>query len=165
MTKDMACGLAAMVVAAVYLFASSGLRTSLLGDSVGSAGFPKILGWTLAGVGLTLVLQSLWGRRRGRATTGPQGWIPSEAFAEGAGRAALRAAGVVAIIIGYLVLLEPLGYIMAVGLMVGAMALYLGTPPTWRVPVTAALGGVALWLLFVVLLDIPLPAGVLAGWL
>jgi hypothetical protein len=165
MTKDLACGLVAMVFAAIYILAASGLRTSLLGDSVGSAGFPKIIGWGLAITGLLLVLQTLWGRFRGRSAAGPQGWIPSEAFALGAGRATLRAAGVVAIIIAYLMLLHPLGYILSIALMVGAVALYLGAPPTWRAAATAALGGVALWLLFVVLLDIPLPAGILAGLL
>jgi putative tricarboxylic transport membrane protein len=165
MTKDVACGLVAIVVAAVYLFAASGLRSSPLGDSVGSAGFPKIIGWGLAVAGLLLVLQTLWATLRGRAAAGAQGWIPSEAFAAGAGRATLRAAGVVAIVVAYLVLLQPLGYILSVGLMVGAVALYLGTPATWRVAAMAAIGGVALWLLFVVLLDIPLPAGITAGWL
>jgi len=165
MTKDAVCGFIAIVVAAFYLFAASGLRSSPLGDSVGSAGFPNIIGWGLAAAGLMLVVQTLWGRSRGRSAAAPQGWIPSEAFAAGAGRATLRAAGVVAIVIAYLVLLEPLGYILSVGLMVGAVALYLGTPPTWRALATAAIGGVALWLLFVVLLDIPLPPGILAGWL
>jgi putative tricarboxylic transport membrane protein len=165
MTKDLACGLIAMVVAAVYLVATAGLQTSLLGDTVGTAGFPTLIGWGMALVGLILVVQSLWRRYRGETAEGPSGWIPSEAFAAGAARATARAAGVVAIIVAYLVLFHPLGYIPSVGIMVAATALFLGAPPTWRVAAVSAIGAVALWLLFGVLLQIPLPAGVLSGWL
>lgn len=165
MTRDLACGLLTMAIAAVYLVETAGLRTSLLGDTVGTAGFPKIIGWGMGAVGFLLVLQALRAQRRGKAASGPTGWMPSEAFQGGAGRAALRAAGVVAIVVGYLLLFHPLGYLLSVGLMLAAAAHFLGAPLTWRLPVVAALGAVALWLLFGVLLQIPLPTGVLSGWL
>ena len=164
MTRNLACGLITVFIAFVYLFATSGLRTSLLGDVVGTAGFPKIIGWSMAIFGLLLVMQSLWAWRRGEMAAGPSGWVPSEAFARGAGRAAARAAGVVAIVIAYLALFHPLGYVLSVALMLAATALFLGARATWRVAMVSAIGALVLWLLFGALLQIPLPAGILASF-
>jgi putative tricarboxylic transport membrane protein len=159
MNKDLACGLVALAIATLYLVATAGLRTSALGDVVGSAGFPKIIGWGLAMVGALLILQSLRGRRAAGAA-----WIPSEAFATNPLWAAIRGAGIVAIIAMYLLLLEPLGYILSVALLVGATAVYLGAAPGWRSLAVAGLGAIALWLLFVMLLGIPLPSGAWTTW-
>lgn len=164
MIKDLACGLIAMVIAAVYLSETAKLRSSLLGDVVGTAGFPKIIGWGMALAGLLLAAQSLWTLKRGKPAAGPSGWIPSEAFAAGAGRATARAAGVVAIIIVYLVLFYPLGYPLSLAVMLASMAVFLGAPASWRVVVVSVVGALVLWLLFGFLLKIPFPAGFLAGY-
>jgi putative tricarboxylic transport membrane protein len=165
MTKSLACGLVTILVAALYLYAASGLRPSLLEDAVGSAGFPRLLGWGMALTGAVLVLQDLWARVRGRTVTEAEGWIPSEAFRAGARRATLRAAGVVAIILLYLLLFEPAGYPVAVAVLIGATSIYLGAAPGRRTAFVALLGALALWLLFGVLLQIPLPMGPLEAWL
>jgi putative tricarboxylic transport membrane protein len=165
MTKSLACGLVTILVAAIYLYAASGLRTSLLADTVGSAGFPKVIGWGMALTGVVIVLQDLWARARGRTVVDAEGWIPSAAFRNGALRATLRAAGVVAIILVYLVLFEPAGYLVAATVLIGATAVYLGAAASWTTALVAVLGAVALWLLFGVLLQIPLPMGPLEAWL
>ena len=159
MTKNLACGLLTMLIAAGYLYASTGLRESLLGDSVGSAGFPRLLGWGMALTGLVLVLQNLWTRYRGRVVQDVEGWIPSEAFRNGALRATWRGAGIVAIVVVYLLLFDPAGYLVAAALLIGATAVYLGAPVSWVTVATAVVGALALWLLFGVLLQIPLPLG------
>ena len=143
------------------------IRASALDDSVGPAGFPKALAVALIGLGLILCAQSLWalrGRRlaavRGPAASGtdlhgePRGGMP---------QGMLRAAGMLALGIGYLLILRPLGYVPSIALLIIAAALYLGTPFSWRVVAIGAAGAVVYWMVFVWLLGIPQPPGLLAG--
>ena len=48
---------------------------------------------------------------------------------------------------------------------IGATAVYLGAPMSWVTVATAVVGALALWLLFGVLLQIPLPVGPLEAFL
>ncbi|MBD3765819.1 MAG: tripartite tricarboxylate transporter TctB family protein, partial [Rhodobacterales bacterium] len=71
----------------------------------------------------------------------------------------LKAAGVLAIGIGYLLILPWLGYVPSMALLVGATSIYIGARAgAYSVGVAVAVA-VAYDLLFVRLLDIPLPAG------
>lgn len=158
MAKDVACGVITLAIAVLYLFAAAALPTSALGDDVGASGFPMLIGWTLAGVSLLLIGQGLWAWLQRRAAAAETSGVWAHP-----GRAVRRAAGVVAIAAAFLLALETLGYVLSLALMIAAISIYQGMPPSWRVAQVAAGGAVGFWLLFVWALGIPLPAGIWAG--
>lgn len=157
MTKNMACGLITLGLAVAYLFAAAALPTSALADAVGSAGFPMLIGWALAGVSVLLIARSalpLLSRQKDADTAETDQGIWATPL-----RTSLRAGGLVAIAAAFLLLLPVVGYIVSLFLMIGAVAVYYGAAPSWRTALVAAGGGVLFWLLFVIVLDIPLPPG------
>ena len=65
--------------------------------------------------------------------------------------------------IGYLAVVDTIGYVPAVALLVVAAALYLGQGPSARLVLVAVGLAVLYYLIFVRLLGIPLPPGVWPG--
>ncbi len=159
--RDLIGGLAAIAIGGGYWAMALSIRSSALDDTVGPAGLPKVLGGAMVGLGLLLCLKAAFAGRR----TQSSGPVSDEAAtAEGSGiglRGILRVGGLVAIAVGYLLVVRWLGYLPSIALLIAAVTLYGGAPPTWRVFAIAAGGAVLYWLLFVVLLGIPLPPGLL----
>ena len=158
MTKDMSLGLIALLFAAFYIWEASAIPTSMLGDSVGAGGVPRILGWIMAAAGALLILHGLWLRRAGQHVPAPV----SAAFEEPR-RLVMMAGGAVLITIAYLSVLQALGYIPATALFLAALFLYQRVTLTPRVALVSLGGAVVLWLLFDAFLGIHLPDGILAG--
>ena len=75
------------------------------------------------------------------------------------------AGGVVALTILYLVLLDVLGYIIAMALYLAAIIHFQRVPLSARSVAVAVGGAAGLWLLFDTFLGIDLPEGLLAGLL
>jgi hypothetical protein len=141
-----------------YLVQAAALPTSALADPVGASGFPMLIGWTMAGASVVLLLrtgvEALWSKRTAEADTdGSEIWATPL-------RTTARAAGVVAIAAVFLLILPFAGYLLSLFLLIGAVAIYQGRPPSWRIGLVAGSGAVFLWLLFVVVLNLPLPAGI-----
>jgi hypothetical protein len=118
-------------------------------------------------LGLILCAQALLaGRRVGAGETAHGGAaepVEGDSDAEGAGIGGLvRAGGMLAIGIVYLLIVRTLGYAPAIALLIAAAALYGGAALSWRLFAIAVTGAVLYWLVFVWLLGIPLPGGVLA---
>jgi putative tricarboxylic transport membrane protein len=170
MQRNLITGIAALVIGAGYLAMALQLRASALADAVGPAGLPKVLGFLMLGLGLILCIQAaLAGRERpsrvavaaaphGRAEVDPAD------DAEGMGLAGLgRAGGLLAIAAAYLLVVRVVGYPVAVAALLIAAAIHGGVKPTWRLVLIAIAGAAAYWVLFVVILGIPLPGGILAG--
>ncbi len=163
MPRNLIGGIATILIGLGYLAMTLQIRASALDDSVGPAGFPKALAIALIGLGLILCVQSLWalrGRRLAAART-PAGESGGESH--GGAQGILRAAGMLALGIAYLLILRWLGYVPSIALLIIAAALYLGTPFSWRVVAIGIAGAVAYWVVFVWLLGIPQPPGLLAG--
>jgi putative tricarboxylic transport membrane protein len=158
--RNLIGGVATIAIGAAYLFMASSIRTSALDDAVGPAGFPKALAYALLGLGLILCLQSLWAIRARRAVAGAQ---PAGTDEDHGVRGLLRAAGMLALGIVYLLIVRWLGYVPSIALLIIASALYLGTPFSWRVVAIGVAGAIAYWVVFVWLLGIPQPSGLLAG--
>ena len=159
-TRDLAGGAATSLIGALYLFYASQLRPSSLADSVGPQGLPLVYGWLMLGLGLVLLVQALLAVRRAspseRAEARPKAW-------EGQGRRTLWAAGLLAFAVGYLLIVETLGYLLSLVALISAVTIYLGARMSWR-PLAVGLGGaVVLWLMFVKLLGVGMPEGVLRG--
>jgi hypothetical protein len=69
--------------------------------------------------------------------------------------------GLLGIAAAYIVVAPLVGYGVALALMIAAVAMYEGMRPSWRMAVVAAAGALAFWLLFVQLLGVEQPTGLL----
>lgn len=159
--RDLFGGSAAVAIGAGYLAMALEIRNSALDDSVGPAGLPKVLAGLMIGLGVILCVKALLASRVAR----PVGPVSDEGATSEASRirprGILKAAGLLGIAVGYLLIVRTVGYLPSVFALIVAAALYGGTALTWRVFAIGAGGAVFYWLLFVVLLGIPLPAGLL----
>jgi putative tricarboxylic transport membrane protein len=151
-TRDTIVALGLILVAGLYWLGADQIRVSRLEGIVGAQAVPKGLAISLAVLSALLIGQSLL---RPRRAAGPAG--ETEA---GDWHAHLRAGGMLLIGMGYLAVVGTVGYLPAVILLVLATALYLGESPSARLVLVAVGLAVLYYLIFVRLLDIPLPPGV-----
>ena len=168
MARDLIGGLAAILIGAGYLAMAVQIRASALSDTVGPAGFPKLLAAIMIGLGVILCGRALIANR---ARAVPKGAgvsvapaadeLESESEFSGLGGLA-RAGGMLAIGILYLLIVRTVGYVPAVAALIIAAALYGGAALSWRVFAIGIAGAVLYWLVFVLFLGIPLPGGPLA---
>ncbi len=84
---------------------------------------------------------------------------PPEAEAGPDLRRHVRAIGMLALGVGYLLIVPYLGYAISIIALMTAVAVYNGARPSPRLVATVILGGIFFYLLFVRFLDIPLPPG------
>jgi hypothetical protein len=160
MTRDTWIGVVMLIVAAVYWFEASKIRVSPLDDGIGAAGLPKTLAYALGFLAIVLIVRSVLGAIMFR--------VPSE-VAETAKPSVevwkphLRALGMLAIGVGYLLLVSWLGYIITVALLLLCVSLYIGAKFNARTLLVAGIGGIVYHLLFVEFLGIPLPSGAILG--
>ena len=157
MTRDTGIALGLLLLAGLYWLGADQIRVSRLEGIVGAQAVPKGLAVSLALLSALLIAQDLWRARRAGAAAG------SDNREVGGADAHLRAAGMLLIGMGYLVVVNPIGYVPAVALLVLATARFMGRP--WSAGlILLALGGALLYhLLFARLLGIPLPPGIWQG--
>ncbi|HUS53842.1 MAG TPA: tripartite tricarboxylate transporter TctB family protein [Thermohalobaculum sp.] len=159
MPKDFWIGSVGLGFAAIYWFEAGKIRISPLDDPVTAAGLPKALGIVFGVLAIVMIVRGLLefaGRRpavSGGITDQPK---PGERM-----RPHLRAAGVLAIGVAYLLLIPYVGYALGIMALMLAISMYIGAPLGVRSVMTAVLGGIFFHLLFVELLGIPLPEGAL----
>jgi len=155
-TRDTGVAAGLLVLAGLYWLGADRIRVSRLEGVVGAQAVPKGLAVSLAILSVLLIAQDLWRGRRAVASGG----APADA---GEVNGHLRAAGMLLIGGGYLVVVGAIGYLPAIALLVLATARYMGQP--WSAQLVAlAVGGALLYdLIFVRLLGIPLPPGVWPG--
>lgn len=157
MTKDLIGGLLMLAFSVAYYLQSLNIRRSTMADEVGAHGVPQVFAVMLGVLSLILVAQALFARFRGADLLVMT--VEERALLK---RSVLRMLGMLAIGVGYLIVVPYLGYALSIGLLLAATTVYQGVSLTWRVVASSVGGAVVLWVIFVVLLDIPLPAGILA---
>lgn len=146
-------GVALLILAVIYWLGADAIPKSILGGGIGADALPKLLGIALGILSLVLVLQSLLASRVSGA---------GEDAAEAKSfdyRTHLRAFGMLCIGIGYVLLVETVGYIPAIAYLLGAVALFVGGASWRRILVFAVIGAIFFWTLFVLVLDIRQPKG------
>ncbi|MDE0003548.1 MAG: tripartite tricarboxylate transporter TctB family protein [Rhodospirillaceae bacterium] len=152
--KDLICALLLMMAAGGYYAASLGISRSALADEVGATGLPSVYAAALAALAMALAIKSFLGRR----------------FADGAGRGSgkdlrgegvklLRAAGMLAIGVGYIAAVNFTGYALTLVAVIALVAVYQGERMTWRLAGIAAGGGVLFYGFFSLALGIDMPSG------
>jgi hypothetical protein len=166
MTREFVGGILAILVGGGYFAMALQIRASALADSVGPAGLPKVLGLLMIALGIILCAQALLSARRKPASGVANADVDVEENDEMRGGFAgiARAGGLLAIGIGYLLIVRTVGYVPAIAALIIAAALYGGAPLTWRVFAIGLVGAVFYYVLFVLVLGIPLPAGELLSF-
>jgi hypothetical protein len=144
-------GVLMLVLAVVYYASASAIPQSGLADAVGPQGLPRIYAAALAALALVRIA-----RRRQPAAV-------SAVPADGGGQAStdvLRSLGLLAIGVGYVLIVPWVGYIVAIALLIGATAGYQAR--AWRRSdaTVAVAGALFLWVLFVLFLGIRQPGGI-----
>lgn len=152
-TRDFAGGAATVAIGGLYLVYAYDIRASALDDSLGPGGMPRVYGWLMVVLGAILCTQAAVTQRRTAA--------PDDEW-QGQGRQILWAAGLLAFGIAYLLVVETLGYLVAIALLLMGVALYQGAPAGWRPILIGLVGATLLWTLFAVILGVRLPQGLLA---
>jgi len=164
MTRDTWIGLVFLAFSVLYWIAADGIRISPLDGPVTAAGLPKSLAYALGGLAALLILRSLVIQRlsAGKAAK-PAAELPAEeeaADGKSAWELHLRAIGMLALGVGYLLVVPYLGYTLSIIALLLAVALYIGAKLGPKTLAMAGIGGVLFYLLFVQVLHIPLPSGI-----
>ena len=147
--NDLVVGSAALALAVGYYLLAASIPASLLADAIGPQGLPKIYAVLLAGLSIILIFRSIASGHRVRRKPVP---IVSP-------RALGRVAGLLAIGAAYVFVVPWLGYMLSLAGLIMATTYYQGGALNRQVALVAMSGAIVFWLLFVVLLGIPQPAG------
>lgn len=171
-SRDLIGGTAAAIIGAAYLLLAGQVRSSALDDAMGPGGMPQAYGWSMLVLGLVLITIAVsrqWHRAHSDsalaadkpATEANTEQQVSKADAPSIGRQIARAGGLLLFGVAYVLLIETLGYLLSIALLIVAVALYMGAHASFRLLLIGALGALAMWVMFVQLLGVAMPAGVL----
>ncbi len=141
---DRITGIALLVLAAAFGLHARSFNTNFLTDPLGPKAWPMMLAGFLAVLSIYLIVRPQHGTE----------W-PNRVVL-------LRQLVLVAALVGYALLLDPIGFVAATVLIVGFMAVLMGAK-WWQAGLTGVLSSVALYLLFNTVLGLPLPTGALFG--
>lgn len=167
MTRDLVCSAVLLGLGAGYYLLAAGIGRSALSDEVGPGGLPilyaAILAFLAVAQALTTILRSkLSGVSRPGGRSYKGGASSNKAGGQDKDAQPLtavlrRAAGVLAIGVGYLLLVPYTGYVLALILVISSTAIYFGERSPGRALLISIAGAGVFWLLFVQLMGIPMP--------
>ena len=152
MVTDRVIFACAIVIAAVYLYATTLIPTLEIGDPLGPKAFPRLLGFFLL-IGAGLLFLEMWRDRKAKVAPAAEGEL-----------VAWRHAGMVAAVTVwtgiYYFAFEPLGYVVATAIYLLAMMAKFNRGKWVANVLTAVLfAGLSYWMF--VALDVRLPTGIL----
>jgi putative tricarboxylic transport membrane protein len=153
MKSDIYMGILLLVLSVLYWLQADNIQVSVLSGRFGAQELPKMLAVLLAVFSLLMIAQAAIRSLASRTAAADA--------QEGERGSAIQigpALGVLLIGIAYTLLLEILGYPIAIALLLGATAYLMGWR-RWPVLIAfSAAGAAILWVVFAYILDIPLPA-------
>ncbi|MBT9463303.1 tripartite tricarboxylate transporter TctB family protein [Hydrogenophaga sp.] len=141
----------ALVFSGAYVMYARNIEDSLLADSVGASGVPVMVGMLMGLASVGLLIKG--------AVTRATGDVEDDGDAASSNRSHLLAAGLLAILLGYVFLLPMLGYVVSIGLLVAAVAMFAGGRNKVAVGGMLLVTGPVLWLMFDMALKVRMPAG------
>jgi hypothetical protein len=156
---DRLTGILGIAVSSMYVYQASLIEDSLLADAVGAAGVPTGVGVVLLIASLFLFVKSFKSKASMLNETEEE---PGEG---GSQHPHAMALGLLLILAAYVFLLPILGYVLSVGLLVGAAAWFAGARRYTSLVLCAVLAGPVLWFVFDWTLEIRLPVGLWPMWL
>ncbi len=151
MARDLICSAFLLAIAGTYYAFASRIGSSALSDEVGADGLPLTYTVLLAALGAALGIKALIAHFLQPSSA------PSSTKRRAPTYVLMRAGGTLVIGGLYVALVNLLGYWLSLALLLPAMAAYQGEPLGKRLIAIALIGATAFWLIFVWLLDIPLP--------
>lgn len=151
--NDLMVGVVLIALAILYWLGADHIPKSILEGGIGADALPKMLGVALGALALILVLQSALAVRAtkaGDAADAPRtgGWLSHK-----------YALGMLCIGIGYVVLVEFVGYVCAIAYLLAAVTLLAGGASRKILIGFSLLGAIFFWALFVYALEIRQPKG------
>lgn len=163
--RDVWIGLVTLVFSGLYWRAADGIPISPLDGVINAGALPKALAWAMVLFSLLLIVRALLTEtmylRAARKAVGPPADRPEdEGSKDFSVPQHLKAVGVLVIGVAYLLVLPWLGYILSVTLLISVMSIYIGAKASAYTLGVAVAVSLVFYLLFVQLLDIPLPAGI-----
>ena len=141
---DRITGVFLLALAVAFGLHARSFKTGFLTDPLGPKAWPMMLGAILALFSIYMIAKPQHGAS----------WPKPIVL--------LRQGVLVAALVAYALLLDPIGFLAATVLVVAFMALLMGAR-WWQAGVTGLVSSVALYLLFNSVLGLPLPAGALFG--
>ena len=156
MKRDFWIGLVTLGFATLYWFEAAKIRISPLDGPVGASGLPKVLAMTLGVLSILLIMRTLLARLN---TKPPIENVGAAAPLAEKLRPHLRAIGMLALGLAYLLLIPTFGYALSIMSLLVAVSLYIGADLNRRTVAVGVIGAIFFHLLFVEFLDIPLPKG------
>ncbi|WP_374653591.1 tripartite tricarboxylate transporter TctB family protein [Dongia sp.] len=151
--NDLVVGVVLIALAVVYWLGADTIPKSLLEGGIGADALPKMLGVALGILSLLLVLQSALGPRS-KAGDGTEKAAPRHGI--GGHKYAL---GMLCIGVGYVALVETIGYALGIAYLLAAVVLLVGGASRRIVIAFAVIGAVLFWAFFVGVLEIRQPKG------
>lgn len=161
-TADRISGALGVALATAYVMHANTIEDSMLADAVGAAGVPIGVGVMLALASLALLLKTFRSAPDGQSEAMDE---PEKEASRGAQHPHAMAAGLLAILAVYVALLPVLGYVLSIGLLVGAVAWFAGARQLLSVIACMVVAGPLMWLVFDWALEIRLPVGLWPQWL
>lgn len=157
-TRNLAGGLLSLSLGSVYLYFAYGIHKSALADTMGAGGVPRVYGWLIVSLSILLICQALWAYLRKTVTISwREEW-------QGQGIKTIKAAGLLCFGIVYLLIVNTLGYLPSIALLLFGVALYRGAPFGVRVVLTSIGGAIIIWAIFVLVLGVHMPSGILESF-
>ncbi len=148
---DLLLGLIGIVSGGLYAYVAAGIPKSMLSDEVGPGGVPFWVGVLVVAVSCLLVLKGLVSARVSDKD-------PSVDLAEVPGNWK-TVIGLLVALVGYVLFVEWLGYLVAVGLLIGTVALLAGHTQSRQLYLFSIGSAVVLYLIFQKIMNIDLPKG------
>ena len=152
-----------MLLAGSYILSAQGIEDSLLADGVGASGVPMGVGIVLLLASFFLFVKSL--KNKAAMDELPYSGETEVPAAKGSKHPHAMALGLILILASYVFLLPLLGYVVSVGILVGAVAWFAGARRYTSLLMCSVLAGPLLWLVFDWALEIRLPVGLWPMWL
>lgn len=154
MRSNLITGILLLVFSVIFWFGADAIPKSRLGGSVGADGLPKMLAIALGVLSLGYIAQTLLTARMAGPVIGHSREPKTVDY-----NRHLRAIGMIVIGAVYVAIVPYLGYVLSIALLLLSVALYNGKRPSRGLLLFAVLGSIGFYLLFVRLLEVPLPAG------
>lgn len=165
--RDAWIGVAGIAAAILYWGAADAIPISPLDGVVNAGAMPKALAWALGGLGALLVVRAVAvevmataALKQARVAAAP---TDGDGEPEASWHEHLRAAGVAAFALAYILALPVAGYALSVAVLVAVVSLYGGAARDWRVLAVGVGAAAVYYAVFVLLLGIPLPPGLWSG--
>jgi hypothetical protein len=156
---DRLTGALGLLVSSVYVYQAGLIEDSLLADAVGVAGVPIAIGYLMAAASASLFVKSFF-------QTEAAGEVEVEEIEPGGSEHPhWKAFGLLALLAIFVAMVPVLGFVIAIGLTVAAVAYFGGARGFKTLLWCAVLTGPALWLSFDYALEIHLPTGMWAHWI